>query len=518
MQWNRKNLITISTGIALSTRYAVSNPCHHMRNREYMNILIRAFGCTANFGEATAHRRLLEAEGHNIVSDPALADMALVQTCCVIERTELNMLREMGTLLGFGLPVIVSGCMSVARRGIVEERFPAVRFLPFGSERELPALVHELAACVIRGSDILKDRIVADGTPEDEMKDPSEATVPPACNFTRKERKGSSLDSLIGSNVVSPEAEKLSITHIQVISNGCLGSCAYCITRLARGPLRSYSLHSIRAEIKAALETGKKEVFITSQDNAVYGFDLVKGKIGDPGPYYLPELLSDILSDNEDVDFRMRVGMMNPWGLERIVDGLLPVMRSGKIYSFLHLPVQSGDDEILRAMGRRYTVAEYVNLVERLRVELPGLTLSTDVIVGFPGETDASFRKTVELLEQVRPEVVNITRFSPRPGTPAAAVTSDRVPGWKAKNRSRELTRLRFDNAGERLRTKVGTTVKALSVERGTRGSTLLRCDDYTTLVVRDVLPLGLFMNVDITDCTDIYVTGRIREQGPINR
>lgn len=455
-----------------------------------MNILIRAFGCTANFGEAVGHMKTLEAVGHGVVGDAAGADAALVQTCCVIERTERNMIKEIKKLRKAGLPVIVSGCMSVARRNHIEELFPGILFLTFGKEDDLRKIVEELERR-IEG-----ERSESDTGGEGPLE---------------QEGRVDSEDTLIRSNTIFPAVDDLSTTHIQVISNGCLGNCSYCITRLARGSLRSYPREGILREVGEALKCGKKEIFITSQDNAVYGFDHRDGGGGRNDAYLLPSLLRDLIENNTERDFRVRVGMMNPWGLARILDEFIPVMKDERIYSFLHLPVQSGDDDILRSMGRRYTAADYIELVEQLRDEIKELTVSTDVIVGYPGETDECFRRTVELIERVRPEVVNITRFSPRPGTRAWEMTDRKIPGWRAKNRSRELTRLRFEIAKRRLRGKVGKNLRALSVERGLRGSTLLRTDEYTTVVVKDVLPLGAFYEVAVVDSTDIYVVGEIR-------
>jgi len=444
-----------------------------------MNILIRCFGCTANFGEAAEHMKTLKKAGHIIVNDPSLADIALVQTCCVIERTELNMLREIERLRESSVPVIVSGCMAAVRREKIEMRFPEVRFIPFGEENRLVPLIKEM------------------------FKDPGGAITHP-----RPPRATSiPMDTLINSNIVSGDAEKLSATHIEAISNGCMGNCSYCITRLARGRLHSYPAREIRSGIREALLDGKKEIFLTSQDNGVYGMDRKTSRENNGERYGLPELLKDILAGNEDKDFRLRVGMMNPWGLALIMDDLVPLLNNRKIYSFLHIPVQSGDDFILKAMGRRYTVTEYEELVERLRSDIPDLTISTDVIVGFPGEDEASFERTRELMERIAPDVINITRFSARPGTRALEM-KDKVPGWKAKERSRVLTKLRFDITSRRLVKWRGRTADVLTVERGKNGSTLARTDNYATVVIRRSIPLGEFIRVKITDSTDIYLVG----------
>ncbi len=445
-----------------------------------MNILIRCFGCTANFGEAAEHMKTLVKAGHIIVNDPSLADIAIVQTCCVIERTELNMFREIERLGKTSVPVIVSGCMAVARREEIERKFPGAEFVPFGKEDRMIPLISEMCR-------------------DAEIPAVSEPVHP----------SGYVMETLINSNTVSGDTTKLSATHIEVISNGCMGNCSYCITRLARGRLHSYPGSEIRSGIRDALLMGKREIFLTSQDNAVYGMDGSTSPQNQEERYGLPELLWDILRDNEDMDFRLRVGMMNPWGLARIMDDLIPLVNQRKIYSFLHIPVQSGDDPILKAMGRKYSVSEYEKLVKRLREEIPDLTVSTDVIVGFPGADDESFVRTRELMERIEPDVMNITRFSPRPGTGAREM-KDKIPGWKAKERSRELTKLRFDIASGKLAKWRGRTLDVLTVERGKNDSTLARTDNYTTVVIRSSESLGEFIRVRISDSTDIYLIGEI--------
>ena len=153
-----------------------------------------------------------------------------------------------------------------------------------------------------------------------------------------------------------------------------------------------------------------------------------------------------------------------------------------------------------------------MDLVRRLREGIPQLTLSTDIIVGFPGESGDQFENSMELMREIEPDVINITRFSRRPGTQAARM-GGQIPGWKAKNRSRKMTKLRFDIGSAKLLDKRGATVKALSVERGTKNSTLLRTDNYTTVVVRENLSLGIFYDLDIIDSTDIYLIGAVISQ-----
>jgi threonylcarbamoyladenosine tRNA methylthiotransferase CDKAL1 len=197
---------------------------------------------------------------------------------------------------------------------------------------------------------------------------------------------------------------------------------------MARGHLRSLHLAELREQTEMMLQKGIKELQVTGQDTAAYGKDI--GTDLSTLVYSLAAIPGD---------FRIRVGMMNPDTLGGIIDQYIPVWNGPKVFKFLHLPVQSGSDALLESMGRRYSIRDFLGLVDSFRRSCPKMTLSTDVIVGFPGESDDDHLMTKELLESVRPDIVNITRFSPRPGTKAFSM-DDKVPGWKAKDRSRELT------------------------------------------------------------------------------
>ena len=193
------------------------------------------------------------------------------------------------------------------------------------------------------------------------------------------------------------------------INFGCLGSCAYCCVLNARGHLRSYSIKEITDRIQSDYAAGAKEFWLTSQDTAAYGRDLGTD---------LAELLEAIrgLSD----DFRVRVGMMTPNLVTEMQSRLITAFDSPKIFKFLHLPVQSGDDIVLQHMRRFYTSMEFKRTVDTFKTEFPNLTLATDVIVGFPGETKEAFENTLKLLKEVKPDVTNVSKFFARPKTVAA--------------------------------------------------------------------------------------------------
>ncbi|MDI6897504.1 tRNA (N(6)-L-threonylcarbamoyladenosine(37)-C(2))-methylthiotransferase [Methanocella conradii] len=285
-------------------------------------------------------------------------------------------------------------------------------------------------------------------------------------------------------------------TAIISIAEGCVGKCTYCIVRLARGPLRSAPPASIKKSVKDALEMGAKEIFLTAQDTGAYGMDT---------GIRLPKLMHDIL--DIEGDYRVRLGMMNPFSIADILDDVIRIFQDPHVYKFAHIPIQSGSDRILRLMGRPYTESQYSDMVRRLRECIPDITLSTDYIVGFPEETDGDFEMTMEDLRANKPLKVNITRFSPRPGTVAAKM--DDLPMAIKKERSRALTRLHHEITSAYMRSSIGRRLSVLVTEEGKPGSSVARDDSYHMVVIPAALPPGARLDVKICGASTTYMIGK---------
>jgi len=284
------------------------------------------------------------------------------------------------------------------------------------------------------------------------------------------------------------------------ISSGCLGNCTYCITRLARGRINSRSSSEIKERFEKLLSTSTKEIRLTSQDAALYGKDLNTD---------LNELLKELLSI--EGEYRLRIGMMNVDTLKPIKSDLMDLMEDRRIYTFLHLPLQSGSDKILKKMNRNYTVNEWKNTVEDFKKRFSDLTLSTDVIVGFPGETEEDFDKTKKIITETKPDVINVTRFSPRKGTKAAEM-KDKVHSRKKKERSKQMTDLRFKISRESNEKYVDRKTKVLVLEEGKENSLKGRMDNYKVVVIKnaDEEIIGQWKEVKIKSAEDIYLLGEI--------
>jgi MiaB-like tRNA modifying enzyme len=240
--------------------------------------------------------------------------------------------------------------------------------------------------------------------------------------------------------------ERLSpVISIIPISYGCLGSCAYCCVTFARGHLRSYGIEEIVQRAKSDVGSGMLELWITSQDTACYGRDRGTNLAG------LLRALCKLQGD-----FKIRVGMMTPDHVRDILGELVETYQDGHVFKFVHLPVQSGDDEVLRRMRRFYSVEDFMRIVEAFRARFPEITLSTDVICGFPGESVEASERTLRLIEAVKPDVVNVSKFAARPRTVAAEMTEDFVPAGEIRRRSRLMASLARRVALERNKRWVG--------------------------------------------------------------
>jgi MiaB-like tRNA modifying enzyme len=278
------------------------------------------------------------------------------------------------------------------------------------------------------------------------------------------------------------------------IATGCLGKCTYCCVRNARGKLKSMKPERVN-EIFRKILTGKNEIWLTAQDLGAYGKDIGSS---------LPELLELLLKNKGD--YRIRLGMMNPKFLAEFYPQFKKQFRDERIFKFLHIPVLAGSDKILKSMGRDYSAADFFRLVRKIKKDFPNATISTDIIVGFPGETENDFKKTLELVKKTRPDIINISRFGARPNTPAEKMRGQ-LHGRIKKERSRALSALHLEISREINKKFIGKKMKILIDERGPKGKLIGRTDNYKAVVVERG-KLGRFANVKITSAEATYLKG----------
>ena len=262
------------------------------------------------------------------------------------------------------------------------------------------------------------------------------------------------------------------------VAQGCLGRCTYCLTRLARGPLHSFPRGEILSQVAAFAARGTAEIQLTAQDVSAWGRDAGET---------LPVLLREIQSVPPPA--MIRVGMMNPSTVRDILDDLIGSFDNERIFRFIHLPVQSGSDRILARMGREYITGEYEEIVRSFRRQYPDITLITDIIVGFPGETGEDFQATLDLIGRIRPNKVNVTRYSRRPLTPISGERD--FPDSVKKDRSR-LVQAHAERIYAALNNpQVGTVIPFIVTETIRSGSVMARSPNYTGIVINEALPQG---------------------------
>jgi threonylcarbamoyladenosine tRNA methylthiotransferase CDKAL1 len=424
-----------------------------------VRVYVESFGCAQNRGEGSAIARDLAAQGHLLADGPDGSDAAVLVTCGVIGPTETRMLARWQRLAELTPRLLVTGCLVPLRTdlfgGPARDR---TTFVPIREQARIPQLLG-----------------------------PSTGPAPAEPPRSRL--------------VPGPLAEEV------VIAQGCTSGCAYCYSRLARGRLESVPAATVADRLRAAVARGALELRLTGLDTAAWGADL-------PGAERLPDLV-DRVAPELGVGC-LRVGMMSPQSLAPFLERYAETLALEGVLRFVHLPVQSGSDAVLEAMHRGYRVAEFRRQVRLLRGRHPELHLATDVITGYPGETDDDARATEALLEEVGPETVNVTRFSPRPGTPAARLPplGPRV----ARQRSRALATVRRRVARDRMERWIGERRPARVMEYGPGGSAVARLDNYLPVVLTERPPLGAKVEVRIDGARSTYLLGRATELPPRER
>ena len=288
------------------------------------------------------------------------------------------------------------------------------------------------------------------------------------------------------------------VTYILPIASGCLGSCSFCSVRYTRGTLYSYPPSSIKKAFIDAINLNAKEIYITAQDTAVYGLDINTN---------LCELIEGLLE--VEGDYRIRIGMFTPWFGFRLLDGLKKIYHNKNVYKFCHVPVQSGNNEVLKDMNRLHTVEEFEDFINELRKEHPDLFIATDIIVGYPTEDDKAFEDTVKLIEKIEFDKVHIAQYTPRPFTKGATLVQ--LPDSVKKKRTRILTKICEEISLKKNLRFINKVLNVLITNKGEKGYLEGRAQDYRCVIVKsdNEKLIGKFINVEITDVMPYYLIGK---------
>jgi tRNA-2-methylthio-N6-dimethylallyladenosine synthase len=391
-----------------------------------MKYLVWTAGCQMNVADSQRVASALERLGYAVTNTPEQADVVVLNTCVVRQSAED---KAYGWLTWLG---------------------------PIKARR--PEMVINLMGCLVG---VKGDPALERAFPQvDVFSPPSDPG--PLLEYLRQADGRAALDAsvrqrndLLDGEWSLPEGQRgrQVAAHVPVVL-GCSHACTFCVIPFRRGIERSRTLDSIEAEVRTLAAQGVREVTLLGQIVDRYGKDL-------PGVPTLADLLRRV-HGVDGID-RLRFLTSHPnWMTDDLLDAVASLPKACEHFE---VPVQAGDDQVLERMKRGYTAEGYRRLVERIRSRFPGASIATDIIVGFPGETEAQFQRTYDLLDDLRLDVAHLARFSPRPGTVAARRMSDDVPEEEKLRRFRLLEELQSGIAAEINRGLLGQTVEVLVEE-----------------------------------------------------
>ena len=431
--------------------------------RRRCRVFLESFGCSSNMADGEFMTGSLVEAGFELATSVAEADVLIYNTCGVKTPTEnraIEVLKRASEMKGKRL--IVTGCLPLInpKRLTEQIRFDAVLGPNLGSS--IVEAVHE----------------VVSGRPYNHLK-----------------------LHIGNSSLLLPRKALNTVVSVVPVAQGCLGACSYCCVVFARGRLRSSSVSEIVDRIKMDLDSGAREVWLTGQDMAAYGRDIGVN---------LAALLNELCL--LDGDYMIRVGMMTPNLALDILDELIEAFQNEHVFKFVHLPVQSGSDKVLKCMNRQYKANQFKSIVDTFRKAIPQVTAATDIICGFPGETHDDFQESLNLIEEIKPDVVNISKFFSRPKT-AAENMNLKVPPAEVSDRSRRMTHLVKRISSEKNRAWLNWKGRILVDERGKQLDTFIgRNFAYKPIVVKSGSEslLGTFVDVRVTKAFQTYLEAEI--------
>jgi tRNA-2-methylthio-N6-dimethylallyladenosine synthase len=443
---------------------------------------VTTFGCQMNAHDSERLKGILDTLGYEETEDEK-ADFVVFNTCTVRENANLKLYGHLGHLKGVkaknaDMMICLCGCM-MQEPQVVENIKSKYKFVDivFGTHN-----IYKLAELIYRKLND-NEQII-------EVLEKAEVAV----------------ENL-------PQKRKYSFKSGVNIMYGCNNFCTYCIVPYVRGRERSRKPDEIIAECKMLAKTGVKEVMLLGQNVNSYGkiFDYEDGKIVPMDSSCMltfPQLLREICK----IDGIERVRFMTSHPKD-LSDELIAVMaEEKKVCKHLHLPVQAGSTEILAKMNRRYTKEDYLALVDKIRKAMPDISLTTDIMVGFPGETEADFLETLDVVEKVGFDQAFTFIYSKRSGTPAAAM-ENQVDAEDVKNRFQRLLERVNAISTERLLRFRGMEKKVLIEEENSHDATMVtgRTEENVTVHLKgDSNLIGEIVNVRLDECKGFYYIGEI--------
>ncbi|NXX38170.1 CDKAL methylthiotransferase, partial [Tricholaema leucomelas] len=426
-------------------------------------IWIRTWGCSHNNSDGEYMAGQLAAYGYKITDNSAEADLWLLNSCTVKNPAEDHFRNSIKKAQEGKKKVVVAGCVPQA-----QPRQDYLKGLSIIGVQQIDRVV-EVVEETIKGHSV---RLLG-----------------------QKKDNGKRLG---GARLDLPKIRKNPLIEIISINTGCLNACTYCKTKHARGDLASYPIEELVSRAKQSFQEGVCEIWLTSEDTGAYGKD-----IGTDLPTLLWKLV-EVIPEGA----MMRLGMTNPPYILEHLEEMAKILNHPRVYAFLHIPVQSASDSVLMDMKREYCVADFKQVVDFLKEKVPGITIATDIICGFPGETDEDFQETVKLVEQYRFPSLFINQFYPRPGTPAAKM--HQVPAAVKKQRTKDLSQLfhsysPYDH-------KVGERQRVLVTEESFDSNYYVAHNPFyeQVLVPKDPLLMGKMVEVNIYEAGKHFMKGQL--------
>ena len=470
---NTPDLLKAASRRKETTNFVVANSIHVDDLKELCNgqkYYICTYGCQANVRDEETMRAMLEEVGYSFTENLEEASVIIINTCAVRENAEDKVYGEIGNLKRLRkknkkLVLAICGCM-VEQPEILKklmDTFPEVNLF-FGTH-EIGQLIDLVYNTLTSG-----ERIVSIESKQGEVVE----FIPDCRNNHYK-------------------------AYVNIIY-GCDKFCTYCIVPYTRGKERSRHFEDILKECQRLIDAGYQEITLLGQNVNAYGKDLDEG-------HDFADLLEAVAKLGIP---RLRFTTSHPWDFSsKMID---IIAKYDNIMKFIHLPVQSGSDEILRKMGRRYTREKYLNLVKEMREKIPGLALSTDIIVGFPNETEEQFQDTCSLVDIVQYEAAFTFIYSPRRGTPAARM-EDNVSRETKTRRFKELVKHLEKHIEEYTKAMVGQTYDVLVDGVSKTDDNMLSGYTETNKLVHfkgDLSLVGTIIKVKVTESHTYSLIGEI--------
>jgi MiaB-like tRNA modifying enzyme len=413
-------------------------------------IAFKVYGCTLNQADALSVESFLKSNGFKVVEQIDDADTVVVFSCAVRNETEDSIISETKKILNQGKKVVITSCLANSRPGRLINDLPNAVILIGGDNAEIVDALRAKQGSVLYGKTTLKP------------------------------------------------AQPTSLIYPLKISQGCTSNCYFCLTKLARPKLWCRPSSEIVNAVRSAVLSGSVEIDLTSMDSADYF---------DPPATRLPQLIEKIVNEVEG-NYKIRVGMMNPQGALKLFFDLKRALMFKKVFKFLHIPIQSGDINVVKDMNRNYDPLVVVQKIIELKQEIPNLMVATDIMVGYPTETQEAFEKSLKLIESGVFDKIHMFRFTPRPHTKAALLKQldENLKKKRSEIASQVIKKVQLEKhsfyAGKELSVLITNRIPNVRLEG--------RLDNYLKVYLPDrPALLGKEVIVRIDDYTPEHLIGR---------